>query len=162
MPPPAAGAACRILAPSVYIFSASVIPALAFGEQIDEETHGFFNGVHVLIATAIAGVTQALIGGQPLLIIGVAEPIILVYGFMYKFADNEGFRDAFLPWCTWTMIWTTLMLLALSVTGAPRSVGSVRSLRSRAWPARQRLRSELRPSMARKPLGGLALLGDKQ
>jgi hypothetical protein len=26
--------------------------------------------------------TQALIGGQPLLIIGVAEPIVLIYGFM--------------------------------------------------------------------------------
>ena len=213
-------ASCRILAPSVYIFFASVIPALAFGEQLDEETKGVFNGVHVLLATAIAGVTQAVVGGQPLLIIGVAgvlmshyvlllamcigcvrrswqvsltcpvglalrcqllgsalyrgvrllgcgrcasasvqpalrapsalfpvsffvcelysqlgrhvpilqlrelyfqccaEPIVLVYGFMFKFCENQGFVEAFVPWCTWTLIWTALLLFLLSALGA--------------------------------------------
>jgi hypothetical protein len=42
----------------------------------------------VLIATAVTGVVQALIGGQPLLIVGVAEPIILIYTFMYQFAKG--------------------------------------------------------------------------
>ena len=51
-------ATCRIFAPSVYIFFASVIPALAFGEQIEHHTHGKFNGVHVLLSAAIAGVVQ--------------------------------------------------------------------------------------------------------
>lgn len=50
---------------------------------------GHLSGVQVLIATAITGVTQAVIGGQPLLIIGVAEPIILVYSFMYQFAKGQ-------------------------------------------------------------------------
>lgn len=44
-------------------------------------TEGTLTVVHVLISTAIAGVTQSLVGGQPLLIIGVAEPIVLIYGF---------------------------------------------------------------------------------
>ena len=42
----------------------------------------------MLIATAITGVVQALIGGQPLLIVGVAEPIVLIYTFMYQFAKG--------------------------------------------------------------------------
>jgi len=50
---------------------------------------GHLSGVQVLIATAITGVTQALIGGQPLLIIGVAEPIVLIYSFMYQFAKGD-------------------------------------------------------------------------
>ena len=108
---------CRITAPSFYIFFASVIPALAFGEQIEEETHGKFNGVHVLLATAIAGVVQAVVGGQPLLIIGVAEPIVLVFGFMYKFAENQGFEDHYVAWCAWTNIWTAIFLIILSVSG---------------------------------------------
>lgn len=29
---------CRILGPAVYVFLASVVPALAFGVQIDEAT----------------------------------------------------------------------------------------------------------------------------
>jgi hypothetical protein len=49
------------------------------------------NVVHVLSACAITGVLQAVIGGQPLLIVGVAEPIVLVYKYMYDFAkDREG------------------------------------------------------------------------
>ena len=45
----------------------------------------------VLAATAITGVIQALVGGQPLLIVGVAEPIVLTWGYMYSFAkDREG------------------------------------------------------------------------
>lgn len=43
----------------------------------------------VLAATAITGVMQALIGGQPLLIVGVAEPIVLTYGYMYDFAKGR-------------------------------------------------------------------------
>ena len=36
-------------------------------------------GVQVLAATSICGVLQAVVGGQPLLIVGVAEPIVLLY-----------------------------------------------------------------------------------
>ena len=30
-----------------------------------------------------------MVGGQPLLIVGVAEPIVLIYSFMYQFAKGE-------------------------------------------------------------------------
>eukprot|EP00892_Ulva_mutabilis_P000727 jgi/Ulvmu1/10655/UM066_0036.1 len=107
----------RIFAPSVYIFFASVIPALAFGEQIEHDTHGAFNGVHVLMSTAISGIAQALIGGQPLLILGVAEPTVLMYGFMYQFADGQNFAKVFVPWCSWVCLWTALFLIIFSFSG---------------------------------------------
>ncbi len=67
------------------------MPALAFGEQFTNDTQGILTAVHVLAATAISGVLQAVVGGQPLLIVGVAEPIVLVYKYMYEFAkDNDG------------------------------------------------------------------------
>ena len=40
---------------------------------------GILSGVQVLTATALAGVLQSVVGGQPLLIVGVAEPIVLMY-----------------------------------------------------------------------------------
>ncbi len=52
------GATHRILAPSLYIFFASSLPGLAFGQQLAEETEGTLTVVHVLTATAIAGVVQ--------------------------------------------------------------------------------------------------------
>lgn len=50
---------------------------------------GHLSGIQVLVATAITGVAQAMIGGQPLLIVGVAEPIVLIYSFMYQFAKGK-------------------------------------------------------------------------
>ena len=56
---------------------------------------GVLTGVQVLAATAITGVIQAVAGGQPLLIVGVAEPIILMYKYMWSFAQGqEGERDS--------------------------------------------------------------------
>ncbi len=45
--------------------------------------------MQVLTATAATGIIQALVGGQPLLIVGVAEPIVLMYKYMYDFAKDK-------------------------------------------------------------------------
>ena len=111
---------CRVAAAATYIFFASVMPALAFGEQFSSETDGLINVVHVLAACAMTGVLQAVIGGQPLLIVGVAEPIVLVYKYMYDFAkdkDDLG-RDLFLPWSSWVCVFTSIFVMVLSVTNA--------------------------------------------
>ena len=59
-----------LLAPAMYIFFASVIPALTFGEQFADETDNEFGGAQVLGATAICGLIQSIFGGQPMLIVG--------------------------------------------------------------------------------------------
>jgi len=71
------------------------------------------------MSTAISGIAQALIGGQPLLILGVAEPTVLIYGFMYKFADGQEFSKVFVPWCSWVCIWCSIFLLIFSFSGKP-------------------------------------------
>jgi len=103
----------HILAPSTYIFFASVIPALTFGEQLSDETEGQINGVHVLITTAMCGTIQALFGGQPLLIVGVAEPIVLVYGYMFIVAKT--YEIPFVPWASVTLFWVALMCALLAI-----------------------------------------------
>jgi hypothetical protein len=63
---------------------------------------------------------QSIVGGQPLLIIGVAEPIVIIYGFMYAFAKTApGLGVAlFLPWAAWVCMWTALLCCVLAVLGA--------------------------------------------
>ncbi|KAL4853336.1 Calcium-transporting ATPase 2 [Chlorella vulgaris] len=114
----------RILAAATYIFLASAIPAIAFGEQLYSETDGLLSAVQVLAATAITGVVQAVVGGQPLLIVGVAEPIVLVYKYMYDFAkDQDGLGpQLFLAWCGWTCVWASLIILVLAVTNTCRHI----------------------------------------
>nr|KAJ0212013.1 hypothetical protein LSAT_V11C400175510 [Lactuca sativa] len=62
----------RILAPTAYIFFASTLPVIAFGEQLNKETDDMLSAVETLTSTAICGIIHAIFGGQPLLILGIA------------------------------------------------------------------------------------------
>jgi len=110
----------HIFAPATYIFFASVLPALAFGEQFRDETAGLFSIPHILCATAIAGVLQSVCGGQPLLIVGVAEPIVLVYYYIFKYCEDtdEIGLALFRPFCAWVLILTALMHFVLAAVNA--------------------------------------------
>jgi len=110
------GVGFRLLRPATYTFFASVIPALTFGEQLADDTHGQMGGAQILIATAMCGIIQALFGGQPLLIIGVAEPIILVYHFMYQIADSNGIP--FRAFASCSLFWSSGMIFILAMTNA--------------------------------------------
>ncbi|KAL0440946.1 UNVERIFIED_CONTAM: putative boron transporter 2 [Sesamum radiatum] len=93
----------RILAPTTYIFFASAIPVISFGEQLERNTNGTLTAVQTLASTALCGVIHSVIGGQPLLILGVAEPTVLMYTFMFDFAkDRKDLgQKLFLAWTGW-------------------------------------------------------------
>lgn len=113
-------AGIRILAPTTYIFFASAIPVISFGEQLDRNTEGTLTAVQTLASTALCGVIHSILGGHPLLILGVAEPTVLMYTFMYNFAKDR--KDLghklFLPWTGWVCAWTALLLFLLAILGA--------------------------------------------
>ncbi|XP_027340651.1 boron transporter 4-like [Abrus precatorius] len=109
-----------ILAPTTYIFFASALPVIAFGEQISKDTDGSLSTVETLASTAICGIIHSILGGQPLLIVGVAEPTIIMYTYLYNFAkdrDSLG-RELFLAWAGWVCVWTALLLFLLAIFNA--------------------------------------------
>ncbi|KAL2646155.1 hypothetical protein AAZV13_05G034700 [Glycine max] len=113
-------AGIRILAPTTYIFFASAIPVISFGEQLERNTDGTLTAVQTLASTALCGIIHSVLGGQPLLILGVAEPTVLMYTFLYDFA--KGRKDLghklFLPWTGWVCVWTAVLLFLLAILGA--------------------------------------------
>lgn len=113
-------AGIRILAPTTYIFFASAIPVISFGEQLERDTDGTLTAVQTLASTALCGIIHSIVGGQPLLILGVAEPTVLMYTFMFDFAKDK--KDLgpnlFLAWTGWVCVWTALLLFLLAVLGA--------------------------------------------
>ncbi|XP_065875817.1 probable boron transporter 2 [Euphorbia lathyris] len=113
-------AGIRILAPTTYIFFASAIPVISFGEQLERNTEGALTAVQTLASTAICGIIHSIVGGQPLLILGVAEPTVLMYTFMFNFAkDRKDLgQELFLAWTGWVCVWTALLLFLLSILGA--------------------------------------------
>ncbi|KAK6920700.1 Bicarbonate transporter-like, transmembrane domain [Dillenia turbinata] len=113
-------AGIRILAPTTYIFFASAIPVISFGEQLERNTEGSLTAVQTLASTSLCGMIHSLIGGQPLLILGVAEPTVLMYTFMFNFAkDRKDLgQKLFLAWTGWVCVWTALLLFLLAILGA--------------------------------------------
>uniref|UniRef100_A0A5B6ZYT8 Putative boron transporter 2 n=2 Tax=Davidia involucrata TaxID=16924 RepID=A0A5B6ZYT8_DAVIN len=113
-------AGIRILAPTTYIFFASAIPVISFGEQLERSTDGTLTAVQTLASTALCGIIHSIVGGQPLLILGVAEPTVLMYTFMFNFA--KGRKDLgekhFLAWTGWVCVWTAFLLFLLAILGA--------------------------------------------
>ncbi|GLJ26939.1 hypothetical protein SUGI_0527380 [Cryptomeria japonica] len=109
----------RILNPTAYIFFALVVPVIAFGEQLNQQTDGLLSCTHTLASTAICGIIQSVIGGQPLVIIGVAEPTVLMYYYLYSFAkDREDLGPShFLGWTSWICTWTSILLVMMAVFG---------------------------------------------
>ncbi|KAL5541454.1 hypothetical protein UlMin_009164 [Ulmus minor] len=110
----------RILAPTTYIFFASAIPVISFGEQLERNTDGVLTAVQTLASTALCGIMHSIIGGQPLLILGVAEPTVIMYTFMFNFAKNrpELGSELFLAWTGWVCVWSALLLFLLAILGA--------------------------------------------
>ncbi|KZV57592.1 boron transporter 1 [Dorcoceras hygrometricum] len=110
----------RVLAPTTYIFFASAIPVISFGEQLERNTDGVLTAVQTLASTAFCGITHSIIGGQPLLILGVAEPTVLMYTFMFDFAKQRPDlgRELFLAWTGWVCVWTAALLFLLAILGA--------------------------------------------
>lgn len=113
-------AGIRILAPTTYIFFASAIPVISFGEQLERETDGVLTAVQTLASTALCGIIHSILGGQPLLILGVAEPTVIMYTFMFNFAKNrpELGSKLFLAWTGWVCMWTAILLFLLAILGA--------------------------------------------
>ncbi|CAL0305706.1 unnamed protein product [Lupinus luteus] len=109
-----------ILAPTFYIFFASALPVIAFGEQLSRDTDGSLSTVETLASTAICGIIHSIVGGQPLLILGVAEPTVIMYTYLYSFSKNTPGLGSkmFLPWAGWVCIWTSLFLILLAIFNA--------------------------------------------
>lgn len=64
---------------------------------------GILSTVETLTSTALCGVIQSLFGGQPLLVLGVAEPTVIMYNYMYSFSKGrpELGTKLFLAWTGW-------------------------------------------------------------
>ncbi|KAL9368641.1 hypothetical protein Peur_039840 [Populus x canadensis] len=109
-----------ILAPTTYIFFASALPVIAFGEQLSRDTDGSLSTVETLVSTALCGIIHSILGGQPLLILGVAEPTVIMYTYLYNFAKGREHlgQKLFLAWAGWVCVWTAVLLFLLAIFNA--------------------------------------------
>ncbi|KAB2010002.1 hypothetical protein ES319_D10G205400v1 [Gossypium barbadense] len=110
----------RILAPTFYIFFASALPVIAFGEQLSRDTDDALGAVETLTSATSCGIIHSILGGQPLLIVGVAETTIIMYTYLYHFCKQRPDlgRELFLAWTAWVCVWTAMLLILLAIFNA--------------------------------------------
>uniref|UniRef100_A0A7N0V318 Bicarbonate transporter-like transmembrane domain-containing protein n=1 Tax=Kalanchoe fedtschenkoi TaxID=63787 RepID=A0A7N0V318_KALFE len=94
-------------------------PALEL-TAVGSRLHGSLSTVETLASTALCGIIHSILGGQPLLILGVAEPTVIMYTYLYNFAKGrpELGQKLYLAWVGWVCVWTALFLFLLAIFNA--------------------------------------------
>ncbi|KAL7168290.1 hypothetical protein ACSBR2_038681 [Camellia fascicularis] len=85
-----------------------------------KSTDGSLSTVDTLASTAICGIIHSIFGGQPLLILGVADTTVIMYTYLYNFTKEKADlgQELFLAWVRWVCVWTTLLLFLLAAFNA--------------------------------------------
>jgi len=109
------GLKLQIINASAFMFLSSIAPALSFAATLKEETNGQMGLIELVFSTCVCGIIFAVISGQPLNIVGVTGPTIILYGAMHGIAEQNQFP--FLPFMGWACVWASLILLAFAFGG---------------------------------------------
>ncbi len=110
------GLHAKCVASTLFLFFACLAPAVTFGGVMAVQTDGQIGAVEMIVASAICGVTYALISGQPLIILGGTGPLLVFTAILYRLCADQGLL--FLPSYAWVGLWSAGFLIILAVTDA--------------------------------------------
>lgn len=110
------GLSGKVLASVLFLFFACLANAVAFGGLTGLVTGGQIGTVEMIVATAAGGIVYALLGGQPLTILGGTGPIVIFTGLLYAASKQAGLD--FLAVYAWVGLWSGLLLVLLAVLDA--------------------------------------------
>ncbi|KAI8848578.1 HCO3 transporter family-domain-containing protein [Chytridium lagenaria] len=113
----------RVWAASVFMFFATIAPAITFAAFLSDKTNAMIGVTEVLLSTAMNGVLFSVFAGQPLVIVGVTGPISIFTVTVYVLCERLGVP--FLPFLSCTHLWAAGMHVMLAVTGSCRLVRHV-------------------------------------
>lgn len=106
----------KTIASSVFLFFACLAPAITFGGIMGQQTDGSIGAVEMLVATAVCGLLYAVIGGQPLTILGGIGPMLVFTKILYDLCQSWDVN--FLSAYAWVGFWTAGFLILFAVTEA--------------------------------------------
>ncbi|KAF2358900.1 Bicarbonate transporter eukaryotic [Trinorchestia longiramus] len=106
------GLSPQVLAATIFIFFASLSPAITFGGMYAAKTSRLIGVGETLLATSINGVLSALFACQPLLIIGSTGPLMVFDMALYTFSKSSGLE--YLPLRVWISVWMTVFAVIMA------------------------------------------------
>jgi len=93
----------KTIAVTLLMFFSVITPTLTFGAVYGKSTNGYMGAIETLLATGWVGSTYALIGGQPMCIIGSTGPLLIMTTVLYGISKNLGVP--FLTFNAWVFVW---------------------------------------------------------
>lgn len=97
----------RVIPSTTYIFFTNLLPAIAFAQDMFDQTNNLYGVNEVLMSSAMAGVVFGLFLGQPLCIVGVTGPISIFSYTVYELISPRG--TPYFPFMCWIYLWSMVM-----------------------------------------------------
>jgi hypothetical protein len=104
----------RVIPSTTFIFFTNLLPAIAFAQDMFDNTDDLYGLNEVLMSSAMAGVVFGLFSGQPLCIVGVTGPISIFSYTVYDIMKPRG--TPYFPFMCWIYLWSMVMHLAIAVS----------------------------------------------
>ena len=83
------GFKCTCLAAIFFLYFTIMVPEVTFGANLSDITQNGLKVEITLVGAGISGCLFALLGGQPLLIVGTTGPLVLFEKILFKMAVNS-------------------------------------------------------------------------
>lgn len=106
------GLNAQCLAAAIFMYFAAVSGAIAFGGLLGDKTENFIGICETLLSTSIAGITFALLSGQPIIILGTTGPLLLFDESLFQFCKSMGIE--FLTARVYIGIWLGIIGLVVA------------------------------------------------
>ncbi|XP_077020291.1 band 3 anion transport protein isoform X1 [Tamandua tetradactyla] len=99
----------QVLAAVIFIYFAALSPAITFGGLLGEKTRNQMGVSELLISTAAQGLLFALLGAQPLLVVGFSGPLLVFEEAFFSFCSTNDLE--YLVGRVWVGFWLILMVV---------------------------------------------------
>ncbi|KAM5150149.1 band 3 anion transport protein isoform 1-T1 [Callospermophilus lateralis] len=99
----------QVLAAVIFIYFAALSPAITFGGLLGEKTQNQMGVSELLISTAVQGILFALLGAQPLLVVGFSGPLLVFEEAFFSFCENNNME--YIVGRAWIGFWLILLVV---------------------------------------------------
>ncbi|KAJ8011131.1 hypothetical protein DPEC_G00055000 [Dallia pectoralis] len=101
----------QCMAAVIFIYFASLSPAVTFGGLLGEKTGGLIGVSELIIATSLQGIIFSLLGAQPLLVVGFSGPILVFEEAFYSFCTANDME--YLTGRVWIGFWLVFIVVVM-------------------------------------------------
>uniref|UniRef100_A0A8D2AFW1 Anion exchange protein n=1 Tax=Sciurus vulgaris TaxID=55149 RepID=A0A8D2AFW1_SCIVU len=99
----------QVLAAVIFIYFAALSPAITFGGLLGEKTRYQMGVSELLISTAVQGILFALLGAQPLLVVGFSGPLLVFEEAFFSFCERNNLE--YIVGRAWIGFWLILLVV---------------------------------------------------